>query len=297
MTIIIPDRYHIREALEKRRVQCISEVAALKKDIRPLRIGILNIMPKAESYEYSLLVPLGRSIIQIDPVWIRLKNHAYKSSSAEHIKDFYVDFEEAIKEKHLDGLILTGAPVEEIPFEKVTYWDEVSDIMAYARNNIASTMGICWGGLALAKHIGIEKVTYREKLFGVFKTKNICQEHPITGDLDDHFWTPQSRHSGIEDGVLEEAEREGVVHLLAYSEDAGYTIFESSDHRFLVHLGHPEYRTERLVEEYIRDRNSGRVDVVRPINIDINRPVNIWRSHGYEFFDRWIKYVYETTPF
>lgn len=297
MTIIIPDKYHIKEALERQRIQCIYDVAAAHKDIRPLRIGILNIMPKAEEYEYSLLIPLGRSIIQIEPIWIKLKNHQYKSSSAEHLEHFYVNFEEAVADTHLDGLIVTGAPVEEIPFEKVNYWDEVSEIMTYARENIASTLGICWGGLAIAKHLGIEKVNFREKIFGVFKTKNLDREHPITGDLDDYFWTPQSRHAGIEDKVLQNARKDGIANLLAYSEETGYTIFESADKKFIAHLGHPEYRTKRLVDEYIRDRDLGRTDVVRPRNLDINRPVNIWRSHGFEFFDRWIKFVYDTTPF
>ena len=297
MTIIIPDKYHIKAALEKQRIQCISDAAASRKDIRPLRIGVLNIMPKAQEYEYNLLIPLGRSIIQIEPIWIKLESHGYKSSSADHLKHFYVSFKDAIKEKHLDGLIVTGAPVEEIPFEEVNYWDEVMNILDYAKENIASTMGLCWGGLALAKYIGIEKTSYREKLFGVFRTKNLDQNHPITGDLDDYFWTPQSRHAGIEDKVIEKAQKDGLVNLLAYSEDTGYTMFESSDHKFLAHLGHPEYRTNRLVDEYIRDRDKGRTDVVRPRNLDINRPINTWRNHGFEFFDRWIKYVYETTPF
>ncbi len=297
MTIIIPDKYHIKKALERQRIQCISDVVASHKDIRPLRIGVLNIMPKAEEYEYSLLIPLGRSIIQIEPIWIRLKNHKYKSSSAEHLEHFYVSFDEAVAEKHLDGLIVTGAPVEEIPFEEVNYWNEVTEIMTYAKKNIASTLGICWGGLAIAKHLGIEKVNFREKLFGVFQTKNLDREHPITGDLDDYFWTPQSRHAGIDDKVLKDARKNGTVNLLAYSEETGYTIFESTDHKFIAHLGHPEYRTKRLVDEYIRDRDAGRTDVVRPRNLDINRPINIWRSHGFEFFDRWIKFVYDTTPF
>lgn len=297
MTIIIPDKYHIKDALERQRIQCISDVAASRQDIRPLRIGVLNIMPKAEEYEYSLLIPLGRSIIQIDPIWIRLKSHGYKSSSAEHLEHFYVSFEDAIRNKHLDGLILTGAPVEEMPFEEVSYWKEVVKILDYAKENIASTMGICWGGLALAKYLGIEKMNYREKLFGVFKTKNLDRDNPITGDLDDYFWTPQSRHAGIDDKVLFQAQQEGKVNLLAYSEDTGYTVFESPDHKFISHLGHPEYRTNRLVDEYIRDRDKGRSDVVRPRNLDINRPINTWRSHSFEFFDRWIKYVYETTPF
>lgn len=297
MTIVIPQDYHAKEALEERRIYCITKEQALKQDIRALRIGILNIMPQAETYEFSLLFPLGRSIIQIEPVWLRLKSHSYTSTDSSHLDNLYVIFEDAVSKRHLDGLILTGAPVEEMPFEEVTYWNEVKDIMAFARENIASTLGICWGGLALAKFMGIEKERYREKLFGVFETRNIDKRHRITGELDDVFWCPQSRHSGLSDQILLKERDRGNINLLAYSEEAGYVISESVDQRFLIHLGHPEYDTVRLIDEYIRDREKGRTDVVRPKNIDINKPVNRWRSHCLEFFSQWIKYVYETTPF
>ena len=157
MTIIMPDDYHARNALMSRGVECLTREAALHQDIRALRIGILNIMPNADTYEFNLLFPLGRSILQIIPVWIRLATHNYNSTDKEHLDKLYVTFEQAVADQVLDGLILTGAPVEEIAFEQVTYWDELTDIMNYARSHIASTMGICWGGLALAKHVGIEK--------------------------------------------------------------------------------------------------------------------------------------------
>lgn len=296
MTIILPNDYHARQALVNRGIYCITEAKALEQDIRPLRIGILNIMPHAETYEFRVLKPLGRSLIQIEPVWIRLRTHEYRSTDHDHLLDLYVTFEEAVKERHLDGLIVTGAPVEAIGFEDVKYWDEVTDIIGYARKNIASTLGICWGGFALAKTLGIDKQPFREKLFGVFEARNINREHRITGDLDDVFWCPQSRHSFIPDKVLEDARDRNIVNLLAYSHDAGYFIFESPDHRYLIHLGHPEYNSTRLVEEYLRDREKGKLDVDRPKNIDVNKPVNRWRGHCYEFFTQWLKYVYEETP-
>ncbi|MBD3421542.1 MAG: homoserine O-succinyltransferase [Chitinivibrionales bacterium] len=297
MTIVVPQHYHAKGALEKRRIECISEPEALRQDIRALRIGILNVMPQAETYEFSLLFPLGRSIIQIEPIWIRLNTHAYNSTPTEHLDNWYIPFEDAIAEKHLDGLILTGAPVEEIPFEQVNYWPEVQKILAYARTNIASTLGICWGGLALAKFLGIEKVMFPKKLFGVFEARNIDHSHDVTGEMDDVFWSPQSRHSGIPDQELEARARAGEICLLAHSQEAGYFIFESSDHKFLIHLGHPEYDAQRLVVEYKRDTKKGRTDVERPINVDIENPLNRWRGHCLEFFQQWIKYVYETTPF
>ncbi|MDR3012742.1 MAG: homoserine O-succinyltransferase [Chitinispirillales bacterium] len=297
MTIVVPKGYHGISALENSQVQCITTEDALREDIRALRIGILNIMPKAETYEFSLLQPLGRSVLQIEPVWIRLKTHNYTSSDQSHLDKLYVSFEEAVERSHLDGLIVTGAPVEEIPFEEVKYWEEIKRILKYARQNIASTLGICWGGLALAKFLGIDKTVYDKKVFGVFQTANLSRNHRITGEMDDWFWCAQSRHSGISDAVLELERDKGVVQLLAHSSEAGYVIFESTDNRFLIHLGHPEYEPNRLIEEYRRDVAKGRGDVDPPTNVDLENPVNLWRSARTEFFTQWIKYLHESTSY
>ena len=297
MTIVLPKDYHAVAALKQGRILCISTEDALKEDIRALRIGILNIMPKADSYEFSLLHPLGRSVMQIEPVWIRLDTHTYSSTDPLHLEKLYVPFKEAVDRQHLDGLIVTGAPVEEIPFEEVSYWNEIQRILRYARKNIPSTLGICWGGLALARFIGIDKMLQRKKIFGVFETINLDRNHPITGEMDDRFWCAQSRHAGISDEILEQARDRKTVHPLAWSKEAGYTIFESTDQRFLVHLGHPEYEPSRLIDEYHRDLQAGRIDVGPPSNFDLDHPSNIWRSHRTELFSQWIKYVYETTPF
>ncbi len=297
MTIVVPKDYHGVSALESSKVQCVTQEEALREDIRALRVGILNIMPKAETYEFSLLHPLGRSVLQIEPVWIRLKTHKYNSSDQSHLEKLYVPFEEAVAKQHLDGLIVTGAPVEEIPFEEVIYWEEVKRILKYARNNVSSTLGICWGGLALAKFLDIDKVVYDKKIFGVYETVNLDREHRVTGEMDDVFWCAQSRHSGIPDDILELERDKGNVHLLAHAKDAGYTIFESTDKRFLIHLGHPEYEPRRLIEEYQRDQGKGRTDVEPPRNLDLKNPVNTWRSHRTEFFSQWIKFIHETTSY
>lgn len=297
MAIIIPENYHIWKALQKRRVHCIDPEKAEHQDFRPLRIGILNIMPQAESYEFNLLFPLGRSIIQIEPVWLRLKTHTYASSNKTHLDAYYLTFEEAIKHRGFDGIIITGAPVEEIPFEQVNYWNEFTEILDYAHEHVASTLGICWGGLALAKYLGIEKKQYDKKLFGVYQLKNLDRTHRITGDLDDLFWCPQSRHSGIDDKALEKRAERGDFRLLAHSRETGYVIFESSDEKFIMHLGHSEYQTRRLIDEYERDMNRGREDVEPPKDIDIKNPVNLWRSASQEFFLQWIKKVYLDTPY
>lgn len=295
MTVILPDDYHARTALVDNRVVCISHEEALRQDIRPLRIGILNVMPKAETYEYTLLHPLGRSIIQVEPLWLRLEQHRYSSSNRQHIEALYMTFEQAIGKAPLDGLILTGAPVEELEFEEVFYWAELKQILQYAREHIVSTLGICWGGLALAKLCGVDKTMLPSKLFGVFPNRNLVRDHRITGDTDDVFWCPQSRHSGILDQDLERAQEQGKVTLLSHSPEAGYSIFESRDQRYLMHLGHPEYEPERLVFEWERDSRLGRADVDPPANLDPKAPVNTWRSHRNEFFSQWIKYLYDST--
>jgi homoserine O-succinyltransferase len=260
-----------------------------------LRIGVLNIMPKGEVYEPLLLYPLSRTIIQVEPIWLRLRSHTYKTTDQNHLEIYYDYIENATAKLPLDGLILTGAPVEEMKYKDVHYWDEITDILNFAKKNITSTFGICWGGLALAKMLDIEKEMYRHKLFGVFETRNLDRSHPITGDLDDIFWCVQSRHSGISDKVLEEAKAGGLVNLLAHSDNGGYTIFESSDRRFLMHIGHPEYEAQRLVEEYKRDVALGRTDVLPPANLDVENPTNRWRSHGLEFFAQWVRFIYEPT--
>ena len=165
----------------------------------------------------------------------------------KHLENFYVHFEDAINHQKLDGLLLTGAPVEELPFENVKYWGELTRILKYAHNNISSTLGICWGGLALAKFLGIEKVQYPEKMFGVYETINLDRSHRITGDMDDVFWCAQSRHAGIPGRCSRSGARQGNDPASRVCKGAGYTIFESADQRFLIHLGHPEYEPERIV--------------------------------------------------
>ena len=304
MSVILPDQYHLIDLLTKNRVHCITPHNAQSQDIRPLRIGILNIMPNMEGYEFNLLNPLGRNILQIEPVWIRLESHDYQSlhqpgkeDSLEHFDTLYVTFAEAVAEKHLDGLIITGAPVGKIPFEDVKYWEEITSIFEYARQHIPSTLGICWGGIALAYYLGVKRTFYPEKLFGVFQGQNLNRDHAIIGDLDDVFSCPQSRYSRITDEELLAKQEEKVLNLLAYEKTAGYFIFESSDQKFLMHLGHPEYNRARIIEEYERDLKAGLSEVKAPQDFDLQNPKNTWRSHRNEFFSSWIKYVYLNTEF
>ncbi|HKS30091.1 MAG TPA: homoserine O-succinyltransferase [Pyrinomonadaceae bacterium] len=298
MPLLINDGFHLRSSLEELHVRCLPQATTLvQDDLRTLRIGIINLMPQAETYEFNLLLSLGRTQLQVEPVWIRLKSHGYRTSDERNLSRRYLTFGEATSRYYLDGLILTGAPVEEMPFEEVNYWQELREILDFARANIASTLGICWGAMALARLIGIEKVKFERKLFGVFETRNLKGSHPLMSETDDLFWCPQSRFAGFEDERLELEEEKGKINLLAHSEEAGYVIFETTDHRFLMHLGHPEYNSRRLVEESLRDRGLNRTDVGPPKNFDVARPVNCWRGHRATFFSRWINYLYETTSY
>lgn len=255
---------------------------------RPLRIGIINIMPRAESYEPYLLGPLVRSAWPLEVVWIRLQSHTYSSSDGDRIAHHYMTFEQALARRPLDGLILTGAPVEELPFHQVTYWPELTQILVRARAEIASTLGLCWGGMALAKQLDIDKRVLPRKLFGVFENLNLSPGRGLLGGGDDRFWCAQSRHSGIADRELERARDAGLVDLLSHSTEAGYSIFETPDHRYVMHLGHPEYEPARLVEEWNRDAQLGRTDVQAPRNFDLASPVNNWRSHCSVLFSQWL---------
>ncbi|MGK0289152.1 MAG: homoserine O-succinyltransferase [bacterium] len=291
MTVILPPDYHAQKLLEENKVICITPEHAERQNIRPLRIGILNIMPKAQEYEFNLLHPLGRSILQIIPVWIRLESHDYSSTNKLHLNELYISYEEAIKDGPLDGMIITGAPVESLEFKDIRYWDEIQAILIECRENITSTMGICWGALAMAKSLGIEKHNYPEKLFGVFETRNLNKHHHITGGLSDLFWLPHSRHAGIKDELMEEAEKAEIVNLLCHSKETGYSIFETPDHKFLMNTGHFEYNSHRIVEEAERDHQ--RPDVKIPQNFDVKTPMNLWRGSRNDFFTQWIKYCYE----
>jgi len=290
MTLIVHPDYHAVPILERNGIRWIPPSQAKRQDIRPLRIGILNIMPLGEKYEFNILHPLGLSVLQLEPIWIRLESHNYKSWEPKHVDDIYVTYEEAMREQPLDGLILTGAPVETIDFEDVYYWEEIKTILSDARKNIPSTLGLCWAGFVMAYLEGVKKLNYDPKLFGVFELKNLAPDHPIMGELDDVFFCPQSRHAGMLDEAMEEASEAGRLKLLAYGPEAGYSIFSTTDDRFIAHTGHPEYNATRLAEEAKRDH--GNPEVPAPANFDFNNPLNRWRSHRNTFFAQWVSYCY-----
>src|SRR5688572_21848247 len=243
-------------------------------------------MPRAETYEAYLLRPLSAAPLPVEPVWIRLTSHVYSSSDGEHVQR-YATFGEL--DAPLDGLILTGAPVEELPFEQVRYFAELRAILEWARQSGVGTLGLCWGGLALAHLLGLSKVRFDKKLFGVFQQRRLDAGHLVTRGLGATFPCAHSRHSGVDDAELEQAREAGRVRLLAHGDDTGYSIFESIDGLFLSHLGHPEYPAERLAEEWLRDARLGRHDLEPPRNYDPVSPTAPWAPHCDRLFANWLR--------
>jgi homoserine O-succinyltransferase len=258
---------------------------------RRVRIGIINIMPRLEAYEPHLLGPLARAHALVEPLFVRLQSHAYQSSDHGHLDRFYRTFDAISEEAPLDGLILTGAPVEELPFEKVRYWRELREILVHARREVTSTLGICWGGLALARVLGIEKRLFSKKLFGVFEERILVPDHDVLSVSAPSFVCAQSRHSGVVKDELDGAAREGVVRCLSRGEVSGTSIFETPDARYLAHLGHPEYEGDRLAFEWKRDRELGRTDVEAPVDFDADAPTTPWRDHRETLFSGFVARV------
>ncbi|KGG19490.1 homoserine O-succinyltransferase [Prochlorococcus marinus] len=291
MALILPRSYHKISSIEKNHISWIEPELAERQDIRPLRIGILNIMPLGKQYEFNLLHPLGLSPLQIEPIWIRLKSHSYRTWDLEHLKNLYVHWEEAMSPTPLDGLIITGAPVEHLPFEEVHYWKELVNLIEEAKLKCASTLGLCWAGFAMAYMAGVEKENFNKKLFGVYPMRSLVPSHSLMGTQDDEFFCPQSRHAGLPDIEMEKAEQKGKLRLLAHGEKVGYTIFETPDQRQLMHLGHPEYNVDRLKSEMERDKKRG--DVPSPENFDLTKSNTSWRSHRNLLFQQWLWFCYQ----
>ena len=250
-----------------------------------VRVGVINLMPRAESYE-GVLEQCLPAHLGVELCWIRLENHVYGSSDLERLKKRYWTYPRLVAAKVLDGLIVTGAPVDALEFERVTYWPELQGILRQARRQTLSVLGICWGALALARLLGIAVTNYERKLFGVFRSRT-SSNHALTRDLDDEFWCPHSRESGLVTTSLEAAKARGAVRVLADSLEAGPVILATRDDHYVMHLGHPEYPAERLGEEYERDRAAGRAPEA-PRNYDLSKPENNWRANGRLFFAAWL---------
>ena len=290
MTIILPENYHAQSLLEANRITCIRPEEAIRQDIRPMRIGILETTPIDQRDELNFLEPLGLSIIQVDPVWLKLESQTWASLKDNRLWDGYVTYEEATRHKPLDGLIVHGSAVEPKPLEAFADWQEIQEILLDTQASCPSTLGIGWGGLALAHLEGVATAPEPQRRFGVFELKNIFPFHPITGEMDDVFFCPQNRWMGIEGAVLEQAQAEGRFNLLAQSHEGSYIIFETADHRLMMHLGNPEYSLEKMLEE--AQSCPPTPPPPAPENFDLANPVSRWRGHRNTLFNYWLKYCY-----
>jgi homoserine O-succinyltransferase len=253
---------------------------------RALRVGIINIMPQLEAYEPMLLRWFADTAEFVEPVFIRLETHGYASSDAEHLQRFYCSYRQA---GALDGLILTGAPVEELLFEQVRYWDELTLILRRAVREVRSTLGLCWGGMAIAAQLGVPKVLLRNKLFGSFRYEVLEGNLVLPRDAVGTGLCAQSRHAGVDESAVELAAAAGQLLPLAWSAETGYTVLASPDYRLLAHLGHPEYEAARLVFEYQRDLSLGREDVPPPREVEVAAPRTTWKQDSDLFFGNWLR--------
>ncbi len=298
MPIKIPDTLPAREILESENIFVMTEQRAFHQDIRPLHIVILNLMPIKETAETQILRLLGNTPLQVDIVFLRMKTHESKNTSSQHLTAFYQTVEE-IAGRYFDGMVITGAPIEHLPFEAIGYWREFKEIMDWRRTHVTSTLYVCWAALAgLYHHFGVPKYVVKDKIFGVFSHRIEANVKLVRG-FDDRFWAPHSRYAGVHS---EDLARVPELDLVASSETAGVYLVATRDGRQIFVTGHPEYDLYSLAEEYRRDCERG-LDTRLPQNYfpadePTGSPRQTWRAHAHLLFANWLNYyVYQETPF
>ena len=299
MPIRVQNDLPVKEILEQENIFVMDEHRAMHQDIRPIKIGLLNLMPLKEDTELQILRSLSNTPLQVDVVFVNVSSHKSKNTSTSHLNKFYVSFEE-IKDQRFDGFIITGAPVEQMPFEEVDYWEELKEILEWTKTHVTSTMHLCWGAQAgLYYHYGIEKVQLDEKVFGVFEHRVKNRKTPLVRGFDDVFYAPHSRHTTVPTEAIESEEQ---LIILAESEEAGVFLTMSLDGKQIFVMGHPEYDRVTLNNEYMRDKNKG-LEISLPKNYYPddnfeNRPLLTWRSHANNLYTNWVNYyVYQVTPY
>ncbi|MDO4830447.1 MAG: homoserine O-succinyltransferase [Clostridia bacterium] len=287
------------KVLESENIFVMPDDVALRQDIRPLKILILNLMPTKITTETQLLRLLGNSPLQVDIELLQMASHTSKNTSPHHLTTFYKTFKQ-VKNETFDGLIITGAPVEQLEFEEVDYWDELCEIMEWSKHNVYSTFHICWGAQAgLYYHYGIKKYPLKQKLSGIYRHKVLMPNHPLMRGFDDTFEIPQSRYTGIE---LDDVKRCPSLELLSVSDEAGAAIMANKTGRQVFITGHAEYDRDTLANEYFRDCNKG-ISPNIPCNYfpddDASKtPPMIWRSNATLLYTNWLNYfVYQATPY
>ena len=299
MPLRLPDRLPAIDLLKRENIFVIGDERAHAQDIRPLRIAILNLMPLKITTETDLIRLLSNTPLQLDIQFMKLRSHTPKNTPIEHMMMFYRDFEEMRYEKY-DGMIITGAPVEQLEFEDVGYWSEISDIFTWARTHVTSTLYICWAAQAgLYFHYDVPKYPLTTKMFGIFPQKPIDPQRPIFRGFDDVFQMPHSRHTELRrEDILANPD----LQLIAEGEESGVSIIMARGGREFFITGHLEYAPDTLDREYNRDKDV-RKDVELPRNYyrdnnPKNGPVVSWRAHANLFYSNWINYyVYQETPY
>jgi len=298
MPIKIPDKLPAFEALMNEGVRVMTETAAIRQDIRPLQIGLLNLMPNKIKTELQMARLLGASPLQVELSLLRIGNHVSKNTSEDHLLTFYHTWE-ATRDRRFDGFIVTGTPLETIPYEEVSYWREMQQIFNWTQTHVHSTMYVCWGAMAALHHFhGVPKHQLKEKAFGVYKQKILKPTSSYLNGFSDDFSVPVSRWAEIRPADIR---NRADLTLLAYSEEKGTCIVESPQYRRLYVLDHLEYDSGSLADEYFRDIKA-EVPIRLPHdyfpNDDVSqRPQNRWRSHGHLLLSNWINEIYQTTPF
>lgn len=299
MPIKIPNDLPATEVLRNENIFVMTETRAIKQDIRPLKILLLNLMPKKIDTETQLSRLLGNTPLQVELDLLNTSSHQSKNTTKEHLLAFYKTFDE-IKNNNYDGMIITGAPVESIEFEDVDYWDELCAIFEWSKKHVHSTFHICWGAQAgLYYHFGIKKYPLDEKLFGVFKHKVENKRYILFRGFDDEFMVPHSRHTTIK---REDIEAVKELKILASSEEAGVYAVSTNNGKQIFITGHSEYDSTTLQNEYLRDLSAG-IPIQIPKNYfpddDPSKPPIVsWRSHANLLFSNWLNYfVYQTTPY
>ena len=299
MPIKILDSLPARAILEEENIFVMTEYRAIHQDMRPLNLLILNLMPTKIVTETQLLRKLSNSPLQVQVELLQMASHTSQNTDADHLFSFYTTFDQ-IKDRKFDGMIITGAPVENLDFTDVDYWPELCQIMDWTTTHVHSTLHVCWGAQAgLYHHYGIPKYSLPKKLFGVFPHVALKKQSPLFRGFDDEFFIPHSRHTeNHEDDIRKIPELE----LLSLSEEAGVFAVKSQDNRRFFITGHPEYDPDTLSKEYFRDVDKGLpIDVPKnyfPDDDPARAPVVRWRSAGQLFYTNWLNYyVYQTTPY
>jgi len=299
MPIKVSSDLPAKKILEEENIFMMDENRALHQDIRPLKIAILNLMPLKEDTEVQLLRSLSNTPLQVDITFLMTSSYVGKNTAASHLDQFYLTFAD-VKNQKFDGLIITGAPVEQMEFEEVAYWEELKDIMEWSKHNVTSTLHICWGAQAgLYYHYGIGKQPLDRKLFGVFDHKVLDRTIPFVRGFDDHFYAPHSRHTTV---ARENIAGHEQLTIAVESDEAGVfaVVNETGNHIFV--FGHPEYDRVTLDKEYKRDLGKGLpIDIPKNYYPDDNpelKPNLSWRAHSNTLYTNWLNYyVYQVTPY